>query len=127
MEPKEVDNQEVLRAQFVIAKALRDNRNVVETLTSHMVGKSLIEELTGEVPNWAKKEKQDKTKELKEWVQNNLSKKLSTKEIASSLDCSYETAIKTIKENPFYFVGIRRGYYEVRNGEIEREQAKKGK
>ena len=127
MEPKEIDPQELLRAQFVIAKATRDNLNVVEVLTSHMVSKTLIEELTGESPIWSRKEKQDKAKELKEWVQNNLSKELATKEIATSLDCSYETAIKTIKENPFYFVGTRRDYYEIRDGEAEREQAKKGK
>jgi hypothetical protein len=127
LEPKEIDPQEVLRAQFVIAKAIRDNLNLVEVLTSHMVSKTLIEELTGESPVWSRKEKQDKAKELKEWVQKNLSKELPTKEIATSLDCSYETAIKTIKENPFYFVGTRRGYYEIRDGEIEREQAKKGK
>ena len=127
MEPKEIDPQELLRAQFVIAKATRDNLNLVEVLTSHMVSKTLIEELTGESPIWSRKEKQDKAKELKEWVQNNLSKELATKEIATSLDCSYETAIETIKENPFYFVGTRRGYYEIRDGEAEREQAKKGK
>ena len=77
--------------------------------------------------NCSSKTPQDKAKELKEWVQNNLSKELATKEIATSLDCSYETAIKTIKDNPFYFIGTRRGYYEIRDGETEREQAKKGK
>ena len=41
MEPKEIDPQELLRAQFVIAKATRDNLNLVEVLTSHMVSKTL--------------------------------------------------------------------------------------
>ena len=68
MEPKEIDPQELLRAQFVIAKATRDNLNLVEVLTSHMVSKTLIEELTGESPIWSRKEKQDKAKELKEWI-----------------------------------------------------------
>lgn len=127
MEPKEVDPQELLRAQFIVAKAQRDGLNVVETLTSHMVSKTLIEELTGEFLTWSRREKQDKTRELKEWVQKNLSKELGTKEIADSLDCSYETAIKTIRENPFYFVKVRRGYYKIKDGEAEREEAKKSK
>ena len=92
-----------------------------------MVSKTLIEELTGVVPEQEKKIRVDKTKELKEWVKKNISKELSTKEITSSLGCSYDTAIKTIKENPFYFINVRRGYYEIRDGEAEREEAKKNR
>jgi hypothetical protein len=122
-----IEKQERLRAQYIIEKAKRDGESVVSSLVSHMVNKNLIEELTGVLPELERKVKVDKTKELKEWVSKNLSKELGTKQIAESLDCSYDTAIKTIRENPFYFVSVRRGYYEIRDGDTEREQAKKDK
>ena len=121
------EKQERLRAQYIIDKAKKSGESVVTTLVSHMVGKTLIEELTGVTPELERRVKVDKTAQLKEWVQKNLSKELSTKEIIASLDCSYDTAVKTIKENPFYFINVRRGYYEIRDGEFEREQAKKSK
>ena len=121
------EKQERIRAQYIIDKAKKSGENAVSALVSHMVGKKLIEELTGVTPELERRVKVDKTSQLKEWVQNNLSKELSTKEITLSLGCSYDTAVKTIKENPFYFINIRRGYYEIRDGELEREQAKKNK
>jgi len=121
------NKQERIRAEYIIDKAKRSGESVVVTLVSHMVGKALIEELTGVTPELEKRVKVDKTAQLKEWVQNNLSKELATKEIVASLGCSYDTAVKTIKENPFYFFNTRRGYYEIRDGDSEREQAKKKK
>jgi hypothetical protein len=90
-----------------------------------MVAKTLIEELTGELPTQEKRVRKDKTQELRGWVLKNLGKEFGTIELSKKLDCSYDTALKTIKENPFYFVKVRRGYYEIRDGEAERIEAKK--
>lgn len=122
-----IEKQERLRAEWIIEKANRNGESVVNSLVSHMVGKSLIEELTGIVPELEKRVKVDRSKNLREWVLKNLDKEIGTADIARSLDCSYDTAIKSIKENPFYFVKVRRGIYAIRDGLVEREEAKKDK
>jgi len=127
MEEEIVEQQERLRAKWIIEKATRSGENVVATLVSHMVGKNLIEELTGVMPELEKRVKVDRSKNLREWVLKYLDKEMGTADIARSLDCSYDTAIKSIKENPFYFVKVRRGIYAIRDGVAEREEAKKDK
>ena len=122
-----IEKQEHLRAQWIIDKAQRNGESVVNALVSHMVGKTLIEELTGIVPELEKRVRVDRSKNLREWVLKNLDKEIGTADIARSLDCSYDTAIKSIKENPFYFIKVRRGIYAIRDGEAEREAAKKDK
>ena len=122
-----IEKQEHLRAQWIIDKAQRNGESVVNALVSHMVGKTLIEELTGIVPELEKRVRVDRSKNLREWVLKNLDKEIGTADIARSLDCSYDTAIKSIKENPFYFVKVRRGIYAIRDGVAEREEAKKDK
>ena len=119
------ERQEHLRAEWVIEKARRTGEDVVNTLVTHMVNRALIEELTGKVPQLEKRVKEDKSKNLREWVLKNLNKEIGTADIAKSLDCSYDTAIKSIKENPFYFIKVRRGIYSIRDGVAEREEAKK--
>jgi len=121
------DKSEVLRAQWIIEKATRNGWNVIESLVTHMVSKSLIEELTGQTPQLVKKTKEDKTLKLREWVLAHLEQEYGTSDLGRKLGVSYDTAIKTIKENPFYFVKTRRGYYTVRDGLSEREEAKKDK
>ena len=69
MEEEKVDynkiytNQEIKRAEEVLAKAKRDGLDVVEVLSNHMVSKTLIEKLTGTVPQVKKKKR--KKKDLK--------------------------------------------------------------
>lgn len=121
------DRSERLRAEWIIDKAKRAGENVVSALVTHMVAKTLIEELTGETPELEKRVRVDKSTQLREWALKNLGKEFGTTEIAKSLDCSYDTAIKSIKENPDYFVKVRRGYYGIRDGLAERESAKKDK
>jgi len=121
------EKQERLRAEYIIDKAKRSGENIVAALVSHMVGKNLIEELTGVLPEHEKKIRQDKSGELREWVLKNVGKVFGTTEISKALDCSYDTAIKCIKENPFYFVKVSRGKYEIHDGIAEREAAKKDK
>ena len=116
---------EKLRAQAVMEKAQRERDNVVETLVHHMVSRNLIEELTGEVVVHEKRVREDKTQQLREWVLKNLGKEFGTGELVKSLDASYETVLRTVKENPDYFVKVRRGLYAIRDGVAEREAAKK--
>jgi len=127
MEEKILEAQERYRALAVIDKATRERLNVVDALVSHMVGKTLIEELTGEVVVHEKRVREDKTQQLKEWVDKNLGKEFGTNELVKSLDASYDTVLKSIKDNPDYFVKVRRGLYLVRDGAAEREAAKKDK
>jgi len=118
------DTQERLRAQFIIEKAGRENSNVVETLKSHMVSNTLIEELTGEQVVLDKKaQKRDINKELSAWARQNAGIEFTTKEIQDLLKISYDATIKLVK-NTDYFSKVKQGCYKILDGEAEREAAK---
>lgn len=121
------DTQEVERAKWVIEKAQRNSWNVIDTLVSHMVSRTLIEQLTGELPEVEKKIKKNKDQELREWVLLNLSKEMSPWQISQSLEVSYDTALKLVKENTDYFLKVKKGLYTIKDGKLERKAAKKDK
>ena len=128
MEKEEIiEAQERLRALAVIEKAQRNSWNVVESLITHMVSRTLIEELTGEEVVHEKKERKDKSGELHTWVRRNVGSKFGTSKLVQELGVSYDTVLKIIRENPMFFVKVGRGQYEVRDGIAEREEAKKNK
>lgn len=118
------ERQERLRAQWIIEKSQRDQINVVDNLKVHMVSNALIEELTGEkVVIGRKEQRRDVEKELQDWCRINASLELTTAEIQSMLKVSSSIALKLVK-NTDYFVKVRRGVYQVRDGMAEREAAK---
>ena len=118
---------EVLRANWVIEKAVRDELNVVETLVSHMVSPRLIEALTGKTPLKPKSAKVDKQAELKAWVQEHLGQEMKTAEIAEGLGVSLSTVSGLVKDKLDFFIKVRRGIYLIRDGEAERSLAKSRK
>jgi len=121
------EQQELIRARHIIEKAERDGSNVVDTLKSHMVSNTLIEELTGEAVVLARREqKRDMDKELQDWCRINASLELTTAEIQSMLKVTDSLALKLVK-NTDYFVKVKRGLYMVRDGLAEREAVKTGK
>lgn len=125
MEKEEIAQaQERYRALAVIEKAERNNLNVVETLVSHNVSRSLIEELTG-VEIVREKRAPAKSNSLHDWVKANAGRDFSTGELITELGVSYDTVLKTIKDNTMFFTKVGRGRYEVRDGIAEREEAKK--
>lgn len=124
MEKEEItEAQERLRAKFIIEKAQTNKWDVVATLVTHMVSRTLIEELTGETVKMERREPKKDT--LRDWVIKNVGKSFSTGELISELEVSYDTVLKTVKENPMFFTKVGRGRYEVRDGIAEREEAKK--
>ena len=126
MEKEEIaEAQERLRAQAVIEKAERDKVNVVDALVSHMVARTLIEELTGQEVVHEKRVREDKSGQLHQWVRRNETKKFGTSKLVQELGVSYDTVLKIIRENPMFFTKVGRGQYEVRDGIAEREEAKK--
>ena len=122
-----MDAQERYRALAIIEKAEREGTNVVETLVSHMVSRSLILELTGEEPAWSKKANRVSREEvIREWVLVNEGSEMTTQQIADGLGMSSSSANKVVKEFLDYFVKVRRGVYLVRDGKTERQVSKKG-
>jgi hypothetical protein len=128
MEKEELaEAQERLRAKFVIEKAEANKWDVVATLLTHMVSRTLIEELTGEVVRIERRAPERKSNALYDWVKTNVGRDFSTGDLISELGVSYDTVLKTVKENPMFFTKVGRGRYEVRDGIAEREAAKKDK
>lgn len=126
MEKEEIaEAQERLRAQFVIEKAERNGYNVIESLVTHMVSRTLIEELTGHEVVHERRVREDKSAQLHQWVRRNEGKKFGTSKLVQELGVSYDTVLKIIRENPMFFTRVGRGQYEVRDGIAEREEAKK--
>ena len=119
----ENDRRERDRALAVIAKAQRDNLNVVETMVNHFISKTLIEELTGTEVVFEKQGRRDISEELSEWAEQNEDAEVTVAELQELLEISNSVALKIVK-NPDYFLKIRRGVYSVRNGKAEREAAK---
>jgi hypothetical protein len=112
------------RANAIIEKSIRDEKNVVDELTSHFVASRLIEELTGEEVVLNKKSRrQDPNKILPAWGKENAGREMTTEEIQESLGVSYSIAIKLLK-NPDYFYKIKRGLYKIYDGAGDREAAK---
>ena len=119
--------QERDRALAVIEKAQRNNWNVVESLVTHMVSRTLIEELTGVMPVHEKKVREDKSAKLREWVHRHLGQTISPFKLSQELGVSYDNALIIIKDNVFYFTKVKKGVYEIRDGYAEREEAKANK
>ena len=119
----ENDRRERDRALAVIAKAQRDNLNVVETMVNHFISKTLIEELTGTEVVFEKQGRRDISEELSEWAEQNEDAEVTVAELQELLEISNSVALKIVK-NPDYFLKIRRGVYSVRNGKAKREAAK---
>jgi len=117
--------QERQRALYVIEKA--GVNNPVDYLVGHQVSKTLIEELTGTLPVFEKKVRENKDAKLREWVLAHLGEATSPWEISKSLGISYDTALNVVKNNPDYFVKIKKGSYTIRDGQAEREEAKASK
>ena len=112
------------RALAIIDKSIRDDKNVVEELTSHFVGRRLIEELTGdEVVLNKKNRRQDPSKVLPAWGKENAGREMTTEEIQRSLGFTYSITMKALK-NPDYFYKVKRGLYKVYDGAGDREAAK---
>ena len=124
------ERQEILRAEAIIEKAKREgatDAGVVESLVTHMVSRTLIEQLTGISPEHKKKDKTDKQGSLHAWVKTRVGESLTTQEIATELGVSYPTAIKVIKDNTDFFTRVKRGLWSVRDGIAERDEAKSSK
>lgn len=118
-----LEEQELMRAKFIIQKAIRDNEDVVDTLVQYFVSKSIIKQLTGQEPDFTRKTKAGKGRALSEWVSANVGKQFTTAELAESMGVSSSVALKATK-NLDYFVRVKRGLYLVRDGISEREEAK---
>ena len=116
--------RELERVKAIIEKAQRTKEDVTSALVSHMVSKSLIEKITGELPVLEKRTRNDKSDNIREWALTKLGKEFGTTEISKSLDCSYDKALQVIKDNPDYFTRSRRGYYVIHDGVAEREEAR---
>ena len=116
------------RALAVIAKAERTGENVVETLVSHMVSKSLIEELTGETVDFDRRQpKINRSDIIREWAVGHVGETMTTQSIADGLGVSLGSATKYVKEYTDFFVRVKRGHYTIRNGEQERVEARQNK
>jgi len=112
------------RANAIIEKSVRDDKNVIEELTSHFVARRLIEELTGEEVVLNKKNRrQDPNKVLPAWGKENVGREMTTEEIQNSLKVTYSVVIKLLK-NTDYFYKVKRGLYKVYDGAGDREAAK---
>jgi len=112
------------RALAIIDKSIRDDKNVVDELTSHFVGRKLIEALTGEEVILSKRaRRQDPSKMLPDWGKENAGKEMTSYEIQDSLGVVYSVVVKLLK-NTDYFIKIKRGFYRVVDGAGEREAAK---
>jgi hypothetical protein len=123
-----IDNLERNRALAIIAKAERDKENVIEMLVSHMVGRTLIEELTGETVDLERRQpKVTRLDMIREWVDKNIGLTYTTAEIAEGLEVSLGSATKYVKEYNDFFVKVSRGRYTIRNGEQERADARRNK
>jgi hypothetical protein len=68
------------RALAIIAKAERDNLNVVETLVSHMVSSKLIEQVTGKVPSWERAVRTDRISQIRAWAADKIGTTMKTAE-----------------------------------------------
>ena len=125
---KIIDELERNRALAIIAKAERDQENVVDTLVSHMVGRFLIEELTGETVDLERRQrKTSRVDVIREWANQHIGQTYTTAEIAEMLNVSVGSATKYVKEYTDFFVKASRGHYTIRNGEQERADARKNK
>jgi hypothetical protein len=123
-----IDNLERNRALAIIAKAERDKENVIEMLVSHMLGRTLIEELTGETVDLERRQpKVTRLDMIREWVDKNIGLTYTTAEIAEGLEVSLGSATKYVKEYNDFFVKVSRGRYTIRNGEQERADARRNK
>ena len=112
------------RANAIIEKALRDQKNPVEELASHFVSRKLIEELTGEEHVVGRKNRRkDPSKLLPAWGKENVNTQMTTQQISESLEISYSITIGLVK-NTDYFLKISRGVYCVLDGAGNREAAK---
>lgn len=119
------ERQELRRAEAVIEKAKREKADVVATLVTHMVGRTLIEQLTGESPEDKRTVKRNKDAQLRDWALEHLDQEVTTQEIADGLEISVATALKLTKESMDYFTKVKRGLFLVRDGVAEREEAKR--
>jgi hypothetical protein len=119
--------QELLRAKWVMEKAIRDNKNVAQEFAAHMVSRSIAQELLGTHYEPNRKAKRNKDDALQTWVTENVGKEVSVEDVVSGLSVSKPTAYKLIKENPTVFVKVRWGFYSVRDVWAERLEAKANK
>jgi hypothetical protein len=58
------------------------------------------------------------------WLDSNPGNQITTQQFCDVTEMSYPTTLKFIDNNPQYFRKIKRGYYEVRNPQAEREAEK---
>jgi len=118
-----VYDAELERAKAVIEKAEREGIDVVDALSTHMVGKTLIIQLTGMEPNLERKTRKNKDRALTEWVSTHIGTETTVLALATDLGVSSATANKLVK-NVDYFIKVKRGIYSVRDGAAEREAVK---
>ena len=118
------DKQERDRARHIIAKAERNGLNPVDELTMHFIPRSLILELTGELPNLKPKVKRDPDAEFYAWAAENAGKVLSSNELADLLEVSYQVAMSKVRKYPDCFSKVKRGTYKVLDALAERAAAK---
>ena len=110
---------EVLRAEHVAGKALRDGDNPSKTLRQHFVSESIVNALgfdaTPEV------EPRRGSKALSDFVARNVGMTISVTDLATEGDCSEQTVRNFINAHRSGFTNVSRGVYQI----IDERQARK--
>jgi len=125
--PELIEQQERLRAHWIIDKAQRNNDDPAKSLTLHAVSRSLIEELAGAVPELERKVKRNKEDNIYAWASENLGRNVTVQDVVDGFKVSMPTAYKIIREHPDCFIKVSWGVYSVRDGRADREAAKSNK
>lgn len=81
------------------------------------VDPSLLEE------DMTKQTRAGKHKVIYDWLDANSGASVTTQDFADIAELSYPTALKFIETNPQYFRKVKRGQYEIRNPQAEREES----
>lgn len=102
---------EQLRAENVVAKAIRDGDNVAKTLRSHFVPTSFLVELGVDEP--AVPTTRRGTRAVEDFVNNNPGVVVDVPELAKQANCSEATVRNFIRTNRSQFRKAGRGLYEV--------------
>lgn len=112
---------ELARARFVLLL----NPDDAVALRKNAVPQKIIDYLGVETVDSKKERRSDKYDKILEWCTNNRYHQVTADQIAEIGEISYPTALKFIKSRPDLFHQVKRGLYEVRDPDNDREVAKR--
>ena len=96
-----------------------------QLLSQYMFPEFIVRKVDPDFEGFEPKVKRsDKYDIVYKWLDENPGKQLTTQELCEITEMSYPTTLKFIDNNPHYFRKIKRGQYEVRNPQAEREAEK---